>query len=73
MIENTLTVDRNILPLAVLEWLEAGNEKKGMLSFREENGQIVLERLGNIDPAMMARVQEDMLRFHSTLERLADS
>ena len=68
-----LIVERTSLPPTVLEWLEADEKKNGILLYREENGQIVLERLENIDPTMMARVREDIQRYHSVLERLADS
>lgn len=71
--EKILTLDRNTLPTNVVEWLEAGQQKDGIIHFREENGKIVLERLENVDPAMMARVRANIEKYHSVLERLADS
>ncbi len=68
-----LIVERSSLPATVLEWLGADEKKIGILFYREENGQVVLERLENVDPAMLARVRTNMERFHSTLQRLADS
>ncbi|MBI4788961.1 MAG: hypothetical protein HY782_18170 [Chloroflexi bacterium] len=68
-----LILERTSLPPTVLEWLEADEKKNGIFLYHEENGQIVLERLENIDPAMLMRVREDIQRYHSVLERLADS
>ncbi len=69
----TLMVERSVLPSQVLEWLEADQQKDGIIHFREENGKIVLERLENVDPAMMARVRANIEKYRSVLERLADS
>ena len=70
---DSLVVKRTSLPAPVWEWLEASKSKTGVFFFREENDQILLERLDNIDPAMLARVRANVERYHSTLERLADS
>ncbi len=72
MSEN-LTVDRSSLPPHLLEWLEKDQQKKGVILYREENEQVVLERLENVDPAMLARVRGDIERYRSVLERLAES
>lgn len=68
-----LAVDRNSLPSKVLDWLEAEEGRTGILLYREENGQVVLERLEHIDPEMLSRLQANIERFRPTLERLADS
>lgn len=70
---NSLIVERNKLPENILKWLEEGEKKNGILLYREENDSIVLERLENVDPAMIARVYANVQRYHSALERLADS
>ena len=70
---NTLTMDRQSLPQAFREWLETNGETKGILIFREEDGKIILERLDNVDVAMLARVRANMAKHHSALQRLADS
>ncbi len=71
--DKTLMVDRAAFPIKILDWLEAGQQKDGVIHFREENGKIVLERLENVDPAMMARVRANIEKYRSVLERLADS
>lgn len=68
-----LTVDRNSLPSQVLDWLEAEEGRTGILLYREENGQVVLERLEHIDPEMLSRLQANIERFRPMLGRLADS
>ena len=73
MMEKSLIVERKTLPPHLLEWLEAGNQMDGIIRFREEDGKIVLERLENVDPEMMARVRANIEKYHSVLERLADS
>lgn len=70
---NTITMDRTSLPQAFRDWLEANGESKGVIFFREENGKIVLERLDNVDVAMIARVRANIAKYHSALQRLADS
>lgn len=70
---NTITVERTSLPQAFREWLEANGESKGVLFFREEDGRIVLERLDNVDVAMIARVRANIAKYHSALQRLSDS
>lgn len=70
---NHLTVDRNSLPSQVLDWLEAEEGRTGVLLYREENGQVVLERLPHIDPEMLSRLQANIERFRPALGRLADS
>jgi len=70
---STITVDRTSLPQAFRDWLDANGESKGVLFFREENGKIVLERLDNVDVAMIARVRANIAKYHSALQRLADS
>lgn len=70
---STLTMDRSSLPQAFREWLGATGEAKGVLFFREENGKIVLERLDNVDVAMLARIRANIAKYHSALQRLADS
>ncbi len=69
----SLVVERATLPRQVLEWIEAGQKTSGVLSYREENGKIVLERIENIDPAMLGRVRANIEQYRSTLRRLADS
>ncbi|OQY98169.1 MAG: hypothetical protein B6D41_02685 [Chloroflexi bacterium UTCFX4] len=66
-------MDRTSLPQAFRDWLDAKGESKGVLIFREEDGKIVLERLDNVDVAMIARVRANMAKYHSALQRLADS
>jgi hypothetical protein len=68
-----LTVDRSSLPPQVLDWLEAEQGRTGILLYREENGQVVLERLEHIDPEMISRLQANIERFRPALGRLADS
>lgn len=68
-----LIVARDSLPPQVLEWLESNEKRIGILLYREENDQIVLERLENIDPAMLTRVRANIQRYHPALKRLADS
>jgi hypothetical protein len=70
---NSITLDRTSLPQAFREWLGASGEAKGVLFFREENGKIVLERVDNVDVAMIARVRANIAKYHSALQRLADS
>lgn len=70
---NTITMDRTTLPQAFRDWLEANGESKGVIFFREENGKIVLERLDNVDVAMITRVRANIAKYHSALQRLADS
>lgn len=70
---STITVDRTSLPQAFRDWLDANGESKGVIFFREENGKIVLERLDNVDVAMIARVRANIAKYHSALQRLADS
>lgn len=70
---NTITVDRTSLPQAFREWLDANGQSKGVLFFREENGKIILERLDDVDVAMIARVRANIAKYHSALQRLADS
>jgi hypothetical protein len=69
----SLIVERSSLPPTVLDWLEANEKNMGILLYREENGKVVLERLEDIDPAMLVRVRTNMQRYRPTLERLADS
>lgn len=69
---NTLTVDRRNLPEAFREWLESGGQAKGILLFREENGQIILEKLDNVDLSMIERVRANMIKYRSALQRLAE-
>ncbi|MGB8643971.1 MAG: hypothetical protein WCF84_01945 [Anaerolineae bacterium] len=73
MVSKGMTVERAKLPPALIEWLEVGGGKGGILLYREENGQIVLEKLENVDPAMLPRLRANMERYRSALERLADS
>jgi len=68
-----LIIERSSLPPEVLEWLESDEKRMGVLLYREENNQVVLERLENIDPAMLTRVRANIQRYRSALERLADS
>ena len=68
-----LIVERSSLPPQVLEWLESDDKRMGVLLYREEDNMIVLERLENIDPAMLTRVRANIQRYHSALQRLADS
>lgn len=68
----SLIVDRSSLPPTVLDWLEANEKNMGILLYREENGKVVLERLEDIDPAMLIRVRANMQRYRATLERLAE-
>ncbi|MBI5302448.1 MAG: hypothetical protein HY868_09940 [Chloroflexi bacterium] len=70
---SNLVIDRSALPLRVLEWLESDAKKSGILLYREENDQVVLERLENIDPAMLTRVRANIQRYHSALQRLAEA
>lgn len=70
---NTITVDRTSLPQAFREWLDANGQSKGVLFFREENGKVILERLDDVDVAMIARVRANIAKYHSALQRLADS
>jgi len=72
MIRN-LVIERSSLPPQVLEWLESDETRMGILLYREENNQVVLERLESIDPAMLSRVRANIQRYHSALQRLADS
>ncbi len=73
----SVVVEREKLPLNMLKWLEAEglDESKAIMvifTFDEEKG-IVVQRLGDVDPTMMARVRAASARYHSALERLADS
>jgi hypothetical protein len=70
---SSLVVERTNLPATFLEWLEEDEKKTGVLLYREEDGQVVLERLENVDLTMLARVRANIERYHSALERLADS
>ncbi len=70
--EKNLSVKRTSIPPEILEWLEADQKKMGILIYREENDQVVLERLENIDPSMLGRVRANIQRYHSALQRLAD-
>ncbi len=71
--DKNLIVERNALPANVLEWLEADEKREGVLFYREENGRVVLERMENVDSAMLARGRENIQRYPSTLERLVTS
>ena len=73
----SVVVEREKLPLDMLRWLEAEglDDSKAivvMLTFDEEKG-IIVQRLGDVDPMMMERVLAASARYHSALERLADS
>ncbi len=68
-----LVVDRKSLPSQVLDWLEVEEGRTGVLFYREENGQVVLERLEHIDPELLSRLQANIERFNTMLGRLADS
>ncbi len=70
--EKNPSVKRTSIPPEILEWLEADQKKMGVLIYREENDQVVLERLENIDPSMLERVRAKIQRYHSALQRLAD-
>lgn len=70
--EKNLSVKRTIIPPEILEWLEADQKKTGVLIYREENDQVILERLENIDPSTLGRVRANIQRYHSALQRLAD-
>lgn len=69
----SLAVERSSLPPAVVDWLEADSQTGGIFLFYKEGTRVVLERLENIDPTMLTRVRENMRRYHSVYERLADS
>lgn len=71
--EKNLSVKRTSIPPEILEWLEADQKKMGVLIYREENDQVVLERLENVDPSMLGRVRANIHRYHSALQRLAES
>ena len=71
--ERNLNVTRTSIPQEILEWLEADSQKTGVLIYRGENDQVVLERLENIDPSMLGRVRANVQRYHSALQRLAES
>ena len=71
--EKNLVVERSSLPPAVMNWLEADSKTTGIILFYEEGTRVVLERLENIDPTMLARVRDNMRRYHAVYERLADS
>ncbi len=73
MASKVFAIERPELPVALLEWLEADAQKGSIILFHEENGQIILERLENVDPGMLARVRANMERYRPALERLADS
>ena len=72
MLKN-LIIDRASLPPQILEWFESDEKHTGIFIFREENNQVVLERLEDIDPNMLTRVRANIQRYHSALQRLADS
>ncbi len=73
MASTSLVVDRGSIPTSLLEWLEAEEGKTGILLYREENGQIVFERVENADLELIRWLRINMERYHSVLERLADS
>ena len=73
----SVVVEREKLPLDMLRWLESEglDESKAIMvifTFDERKG-IILQRPGDVDPMMMARVSAASARYHSALERLADS
>ena len=73
----SVVVEREKLPSDMLQWLEAEGLDDGqaiavILTFDERKG-IIVQRLGDVDPTMMARVRAASARYHSALERLADS
>jgi len=73
----SVVVERDKLPSDMLRWLEAEGLEDGqaivvILTVDERKG-IILERLGDVDPTMMGRVRAASVRYHSALERLADS
>jgi hypothetical protein len=73
----SVVVEREKLPLDMLRWLEAEGLNDGrtivvIFTFDEGKG-IILQRLGDVDPMMMERVRAASVRYHSALERLADS
>ena len=73
----SVVVEREKLPLNMLRWLEAEGLDDGqtivvILTFDERKG-IIVQRLGDVDPTMMARVRAASARYHSALKRLADS
>lgn len=70
---STITVDLASLPNALRELLEATGESNGVLFFREEDGKVILERVDDIDVAMIARVRANIAKYHFALQRLADS
>jgi len=73
----SVVVEREKLPSDMLRWLEAEGLDDGqaivvILTFDERKG-IIVQRLGDVDPTMMKRVRAASARYHSALERLADS
>ena len=73
----SVVVEREKLPLNMLRWLETEglDESKAIvviLTFDEGKG-IIVQRLGDVDSTMMERVLAASARYHSALERLADS
>ncbi len=72
----SIAIERRELPAAVLKWLEdemAGETIEISVLFSED-GKVIFRRSdGEVDPAMMERVRKASERYHSALERLADS
>ena len=74
---SVVVVERGKLPLDLLRWLEAEGLDEartiGVVFSTDERGGIILQRIGDVDPTMMERVRAASVRYHSALERLADS
>jgi hypothetical protein len=73
----SVVVEREKLPSDMLRWLEDEglDESKAIVVIltSDEGKGIILRRLGDVDPTMMERVRAASARYHSALERLADS
>ena len=73
----SVVVEREKLPVDMLRWLEAEGLDEaraiGVVLSTDKRGGIILQRIGNVDPAMMERVRAASVRYHSALERLANS
>jgi hypothetical protein len=73
----SVVVEREKLPSDMLRWLEDEglDESKAIVVIltSDEGKGIILQRLGYVDPTMMERVRAASARYHSALERLADS
>ncbi len=73
----SVVVKRDKLPSDMLEWLETEglDQSKAIAVILTFDGRkdLIVQRLGDVDPTMMARVRAASARYHSALERLADS